>query len=68
MGDKFELSTCIYILQKEKPGMPFLLRIHPGKEILDTSPQVQVNEENLALMTQYLPFVPELQELREIRK
>jgi hypothetical protein len=61
------ISTCIYILQKERPAMPFLLQVHPGKEILATSPQLYVNEENLKLLTQYLLFIPELQGLLEFR-
>jgi hypothetical protein len=63
-----EISSCIYILQNERPAMPFLLRIHPGNEIRDTSLQVYVNEENLKLMTHYLLFIPELQELLEAHK
>ncbi|MBI5327207.1 MAG: Fic family protein [Deltaproteobacteria bacterium] len=31
-----KLSTCIYILKKDKPSL-FSVRIHPGKDILETS-------------------------------
>jgi Alw26I/Eco31I/Esp3I family type II restriction m6 adenine DNA methyltransferase len=31
-----KLSTCVYILRKEKPSL-FFIRIHPGKDILEVS-------------------------------
>jgi Alw26I/Eco31I/Esp3I family type II restriction m6 adenine DNA methyltransferase len=51
-----KLSTCIYILKKEQPSK-FSIRIHPGKDILETSPvlyikPIQVEEfdkENLSI-------------------
>ncbi len=51
-----KLSTCIYILKKDKPSF-FSVRIHPGKDILETStsllitpPQIEeFDKENLSI-------------------
>jgi len=45
-----KLSTCIYILEKRNPLRPFLLRIHPGKFILNTSPQIGLTKEDIDLL------------------
>lgn len=47
-----KLSTCVYVLKRTEPSMPFALRIHPGKAILDTSPQVTLTTSDLALIDQ----------------
>jgi len=50
-----KLSTCVYILRRAKPSGPFALRIHPGRAILDTSPQVDLTRHDLALLdSEYL--------------
>jgi Alw26I/Eco31I/Esp3I family type II restriction m6 adenine DNA methyltransferase len=45
-----KLSTCVYILSKRKPSASFSLRIHPGKLILATSPQIDLTTEDLELL------------------
>jgi len=45
-----KLSTCVYILRKQKPLAPFLLRIHPGKLILTTSPQIDLSGKEVELL------------------
>jgi Alw26I/Eco31I/Esp3I family type II restriction m6 adenine DNA methyltransferase len=52
-----KLSTCVYVLRRAKPSVPFALRIHPGRAILDTSPQVHLTRNDLALLdSEYLPI------------
>jgi len=41
-----KLSTCVYVLQKSEPRR-FSVRIHPGRDILDTSPRIMVSIEDL---------------------
>ncbi len=36
-----KLSTCVYIVKKP-PLASFVLRVHPGKYILDTSPIIEI--------------------------
>jgi Alw26I/Eco31I/Esp3I family type II restriction m6 adenine DNA methyltransferase len=45
-----KLSTCIYILRKREPSAPFLLRIHTGKFILDSSSPVSLTKDDLELL------------------
>lgn len=41
-----KLSTCVYMLEKSEPRR-FSVRIHPGRDILDTSPRIMVSIEDL---------------------
>lgn len=45
-----KLSTCVYILRKQNPFEPFLLRTHPGKLILEAFPQIKVTKEDIELL------------------
>lgn len=41
-----KLSTCIYVLRKTPPGT-FSIRVHPGRDILDSSPRIELRLEEL---------------------
>jgi len=41
-----KLSTCIYILRKTKPSL-FKIRVHPGKEILESSTSISIKPSEL---------------------
>ena len=58
--EEAKLSTCIYILRKQKPSTPFLLRIHPGKFILTTSPQVNLTREDIELLDPHELSIPSM--------
>jgi len=45
-----KLSTCVYILSKRFPAIPFVLRIHPGKLILYNSPTVNLTKGDIELL------------------
>jgi Alw26I/Eco31I/Esp3I family type II restriction m6 adenine DNA methyltransferase len=45
-----KLSTCVYVLRKQNPYEAFLLRIHPGKLILVSSPQINITKEDVELL------------------
>lgn len=55
-----KLSTCVYILRKGNPLRPFLLRIHPGKFILDTSPYIRVTKEDINLLDPHGLSIPSM--------
>lgn len=48
--EEAKLSTCIYILSKQKPSTPFSLRIHPGKLILIISAQIELTVKDVELL------------------
>ncbi len=48
--EEAKLSTCVYILSKQKPSAPFSLRIHPGKLILITSAQIELTMKDVELL------------------
>jgi Alw26I/Eco31I/Esp3I family type II restriction m6 adenine DNA methyltransferase len=48
--EEAKLSTCVYVLSKSLPGAPFILRIHPGKLILESSPKVNLTKEDVELL------------------
>ena len=48
--EEAKLSTCVYILNKRKPSASFSLRIHPGKLILTTSPQIDLTIKDVELL------------------
>jgi len=48
--EEAKLSTCVYILNKRKPSASFSLRIHPGKLILTTSPQIDLTRKDVELL------------------
>ena len=48
--EEAKLSTCVYILNKRKPSAAFSLRIHPGKLILTTSPQIDLTIKDVELL------------------
>jgi Alw26I/Eco31I/Esp3I family type II restriction m6 adenine DNA methyltransferase len=48
--EEAKLSTCIYILQKQNSTRPFVLRIHPGRTILDTSARITVTTDDIKLL------------------
>ena len=48
--EEAKLSTCVYILSKQKPSAPFSLRIHPGKLILITSAQMELTMKDVELL------------------
>jgi len=48
--EEAKLSTCVYILSIRSPAVPFVLRIHPGKLILDSSPKVTLTKEDVELL------------------
>jgi len=59
--EEAKLSTCVYILNKRFPSVPFILRIHPGKLILDISPKVDLTKEDIELLDSSefsIPSVP----------
>jgi len=41
-----KLSTCLYILQKARPTK-LVIRVHPGKDILESSPRLEITREDL---------------------
>jgi Alw26I/Eco31I/Esp3I family type II restriction m6 adenine DNA methyltransferase len=41
-----KLSTCVYIVGKSKPS-EFMIRIHPGKEIIENSPKIQITYDQI---------------------
>jgi len=41
-----KLSTCVYALQSASPSR-FFIRVHPGREILDSSPRLELSLEEL---------------------
>jgi len=41
-----KLSTCVYVVSKSKPST-FMIRIHPGKDILESSPIVQISYDQI---------------------
>lgn len=45
-----KLSTCVYILSKHVSTAHFILRIHPGKLILASSPKVKLTKEDVGLL------------------
>jgi hypothetical protein len=55
-----KLSTCVYTLHKQNLLEPFLLRIHPGKLILETSPQIRVTKEDIELLDPYGLSIPSM--------
>jgi Alw26I/Eco31I/Esp3I family type II restriction m6 adenine DNA methyltransferase len=48
--EEAKLSTCVYLLNKRKPSASFSLRIHPGKLILTTSPQIDLTRKDVELL------------------
>jgi hypothetical protein len=42
-----KLPTCLYILCKQSPQSRLLVRTHPGKEIIDTSPAYQATADEI---------------------
>ncbi len=59
--EEAKLSTCVYILSKSFHAVPFVLRIHPGKLILDSSPEVNLTKEDVELLDSSelsIPSVP----------
>ena len=58
--EEAKLSTCVYILRKQKPSTPFLLRIHPGKFILTTSPQINLTRDDIELLDPYELSIPSM--------
>ncbi len=48
--EEAKLSTCVYILGKRLPTAPFVLRIHLGKLILESSPKVNLTKEDVELL------------------
>jgi Alw26I/Eco31I/Esp3I family type II restriction m6 adenine DNA methyltransferase len=56
-----KLSTCVYTLNKSTPTAPFILRIHPGKLILKSSPEVNLRKDDIELLDSSelsIPSVP----------
>ena len=45
-----KLSTCVYVLSKRFPAVPFVLRIHPGKLVLYSSPAVDLTKGDIELL------------------
>jgi len=41
-----KLSTCVYVVKKS-PSASFVLRVHPGKYILDTSPIIEIENKQI---------------------
>ena len=48
--EEAKLSTCVYVLSKRFPAVPFVLRIHPGKLILYSSPTVNLTKGAIELL------------------
>jgi len=48
--EQAKLSTCVYVLNKHLPVLPFVLRIHPGKLILRDSPAVSLAKGDIELL------------------
>jgi len=48
--EEAKLSTCVYLLSKRFPAAPFVLRIHPGKLILYSSPTVNLTKGDIELL------------------
>ncbi len=48
--EEAKLPTCIYILKKTSLNNPFLLRIHKGKYILETSTKVMISKIDIELL------------------
>jgi Alw26I/Eco31I/Esp3I family type II restriction m6 adenine DNA methyltransferase len=44
-----KLSTCVYIIKKSSP-ISFMLRVHPGKYILDTSPIMEIDNKQIEVL------------------
>ncbi|WKZ15733.1 MAG: Eco57I restriction-modification methylase domain-containing protein [Candidatus Jettenia caeni] len=52
-----KLSTCIYIVKKQNPIDPFIIKIHPGKEILESSIPIELSSKEIqALDSENLSF------------
>ena len=56
--EEAKLSTCVYTLSKRSPAVPFVLRIHPGKLILDASPEVNLTKQEIELLDPYEFSIP----------
>jgi type I restriction-modification system DNA methylase subunit len=41
-----KLSTCLYILRKARPTK-LVIRVHPGRDILESSPRLEITREDL---------------------
>lgn len=41
-----KLSTCFYVIRKTKPST-FMIRIHPGKDILESSPRIEIDYDQI---------------------
>jgi len=56
--EEAKLSTCVYTLSKRSSAVPFVLRIHPGKLILDASPEVNLTKKEIELLDPYEFSIP----------
>ena len=43
-----KLSTCVYIIKKSSPAS-FVVRVHPGKYILDTTPTIEIDNKQIEI-------------------
>ncbi len=43
-----KLSTCVYVLQKTSPSKQFYVRVHPGKEILESISLLWIHPEEIS--------------------
>ena len=57
-----KLSTCLYVIKKSSPTS-FILRVHPGKHILDTSPVIEIDNKQIEVFDPKnlsIPSYPEM--------
>ncbi|VXD22965.1 Genome sequencing data, contig C321 [Planktothrix serta PCC 8927] len=57
-----KLSTCVYVLSKQKLSNKFKIRTHLGKEIIDSSPSYYAKPEEIAEFDPYNLSIPTVNE------